>query len=150
MDLNFLFFELGETLRFIFKVNYIPTRKDFKELTRLQYAAFFATASKEDIALMDNTRLFAFIPDSATVKNQTTEIDLPEHLFIVTEDEIAIFEKTSKFIDHLIKTSGREDINTVSEKLGYIAQILPDVFSKGTSYSHSAPKEEKEADSNIE
>lgn len=142
MNLNFLFFELGPALQLIFKINYIPRRKDFKELTPNQYQAFNAKASKEDIEAMRNKKIFTFAPDDSVINERLSAV-MGKEMSILSEDELAIFQKTSEFIDHFADISGREDLDTLPKKLEYIASLLPEVYSKGTPYYTGERKENK-------
>ena len=134
MDLNFVFFELGPTLKLIFKLSYIPKIEDFKELTASQYDAFHAQATEEEINSIDNCRILALIPDDPAIYQRVMEVS-GNNLYVITENQLAIFIKTSDIINHLVEISGREDLDTVPKKLAYIASIFPDVFSEGTPYN---------------
>ena len=41
MDLEFILFKAFPALKFIFKIDYIPCREDFKELTMEQYERYY-------------------------------------------------------------------------------------------------------------
>lgn len=133
MDLNFIFFELGPVLKLVFRLNYIPKPEDFKELTPSQYAAFYAQATEQDIKELENKRLMAFIPDEPAIYHRVLEV-LGDEFFVISEDQLSMFEKTSSLIEHLIERNGRDDLDTMSKKLGYIAAILPKEFANGTPY----------------
>ena len=53
---------------------------------------------------------------------------------IVGDEEISTFERTSEMIDRYCEKSGRE-FETLTDRLVYMAQVLPDVFSEGTPYT---------------
>lgn len=41
MDLEFILFKAYPALKFIFKIDYIPCREDFKELTMEQFERYY-------------------------------------------------------------------------------------------------------------
>ena len=133
MDLDFLFFRLPAALRFIFKINYIPQEADFKELTSEQYATFYNHASDKDLSDVHDQKILAFLPEDPRVYNRLIK-SFGDDMVIVSESELVSFAEASEFIDNSCNKSGKI-FNTISEKLAYIAQLLPAPFSEGTPYA---------------
>lgn len=133
VDLHFLFFQLAPALQFIFKISHIPQEVDFKELTPAQYNSFYSKASEEDLNNLAHQRLLAFLPDDARVYNRVVNL-YGDDLALVGAKELAAFKYASEYIDKCCNESGRE-FETLSDKLVYMAQMLPAVFTEGTPYA---------------
>lgn len=133
MDLFFLLFQAAPALQMIFKLSYIPQREDFKELTPGQYEAMYAKVPEEELKTLADQRVLAFLPDDIQVYNRLINV-YGDDLMILGEDEIANFEKVSEMIERYCAKSGRT-FESLTDKLVYMAQVLPDVFSKGTPYA---------------
>lgn len=133
MSLDFLFFRLAPAIQFIFKINYIPQELDFKELTSEQYNSFYKKATKEDLANFINKKIFIFLPEDTNAYNRIIDL-FGDNLMIVGVDEILAFKAASDYISERCSESGNSFEN-LSDKLSYLAQILPDAFTQGTPYS---------------
>ncbi len=133
MDFDFLFFRLPAALQFIFKLNYIPCETDFKELTSDQYASFYKNIPEDEINSYDGKKIFVFLPENPQVYNRLIK-SFGDNLVIVSESERSTFAEASEFIDNSCDKSG-EVFNILSEKLAYVAKILPAQFSEGTPYA---------------
>lgn len=134
MDLHFLFFRLFPALQFIFKLNYIPQEKDFKELTPEQYVSFHRKeVDNEDFKDLSDKRLYAFLPDDPKVYNRIVEM-YGDNLAIIGEEDFASFAKASEYIEMSCNESGKH-FDDITDKLGYLATQLPDVFTEGTQYA---------------
>lgn len=134
MDLHFLFFRLFPALQFIFKLNYIPQEKDFKELTPEQYASFHKKeVDNEELKDLSDKRLYAFLPDDPKVYNRIVEM-YGDNLAIIGEEDFASFAKASEYIEMCCSESGR-NFDDITSKLGYMATRLPGVFTEGTQYA---------------
>lgn len=120
-------------MKLIFKISYIPNREDFKELTSGQYQAMYAKVSEEDLKTLSNQRVFAFLPDDIQVYNRVVN-EYGNDLMIVGEDEVSAFEGAAETIERYCTESGRT-FKSLTDKLVYMAQTLPDVFSEGTPYA---------------
>ncbi len=131
MDLDFIFFRLPQALQFMFKFNYIPQKSDFKELTDEQYASFY---SQEPAGIRDSQdqKIYVFLPDEPNVYNRVMNL-FGDDLVIVSESELMDFHTASIYIDNLCDKSNRH-FESQTEKLTYIARILPDVFIEGTPF----------------
>lgn len=132
MDPFFVFFQLGPALQFIFKISYITQRSDFKELTTSQYQSMDQKLSEDDIQNLTNQKVFAFIPDDPKIYNKLTNL-YGDNLLVVGDREISAFESAYGLIESYCNDSGRE-FESLTDKLVYMAQTLPDVFSEGTPY----------------
>ena len=133
MDLFFLFFRLGPAMKLIFNISYIPKYEDFKELTPGQYQAMYAKVPEEDLKTLANQKVLAFLPDDAKVYNRLVNV-YGDNLMIVGDEEVSAFEGAAELIDRYCEKSGRE-FETLTDRLVYMAQTLPDVFSEGTPYA---------------
>ncbi|MBD5356876.1 MAG: hypothetical protein HDR88_07730 [Bacteroides sp.] len=133
MNLHFFFFQLAPALNFIFKISYIPQDEDFKELTPEQYEAFNQRGSEEDQKNLANQKLFAFLPDDPKVSNHVFKLS-GNNLFIVTEEEINAFASASALIDKCCSDSNHH-FDSLMDKLTYLRQTMPDVFTEGTPYA---------------
>ncbi len=133
MDLFFLLFEAGPAMKMIFKLSYIPQREDFKELTPKQYQAMYAKVPADELKALSNKKVLAFLPDDAKAYNKVVSV-YGDDFLVVGEDEVSIFEKVSDLIESYCADSGRT-FESLKDKLIYMAQTLPDVFSEGTPYA---------------
>ncbi len=133
MDLFFLFFRLAPAMKLIFKISYIPTREDFKELTPAQYRAMYAKVPEEDLKALANKKVFALLPDDIKVYNKVVNV-YGNDLAIVSEDEVSAFEAAADLIEQYCNNSGK-NYDSLTDKLVYMAQTLPSVFSEGTPYA---------------
>lgn len=139
MDLFFLLFRFGPAMKMIFKIGYIPQRDDFKELTPEQYRAMYLKVPPEDLKELEGKKVVALLPEDPKVYSRMVN-EYGNDLLVVSDDEIATFEGAAEIIENYCKDSGRT-FSSLSEKLVYMAQRLPDVFSEGTPYAiHSALK----------
>ncbi len=136
VDLNFFFFEFGPAMQLIFKLGYIPQIEDFKELTSELYEAMFKKLPEEESSPLKNKKVFALIPHDEKLREKLLE-EYGNNFVIVGEDEISIFERTANAIENYCRKSGR-GFESMKEKLIYMAEILPDVFSKDTPYAKYA------------
>lgn len=131
MDLDFLFFRLPQTLQFMFKLNYIPQKSDFKELTDEQYASFYSQEPEGSRDSQDQ-KIYVFLPDEPGVYNRVINL-FGDDLVIVSESELMDFHAVSNYIDNLCDKSNRH-FESQTEKLTYIARILPNAFTEGTPF----------------
>ncbi len=132
MDLLFLLFQAGPAMRLIFNLCYIPQRSDFKELTHEQYTAMNNGMSEEERSSLTRRRVYALLPDDPKANNKLVT-EYGDNLMVLGEDEIAVFESAATMIEDYCQRRGKS-FETMNEKLIYMAQMLPDVFSKGTPY----------------
>ncbi len=133
MDLFFLFFQFGTAIKLVFEISYIPQREDFKELTHSQYQAMYTKVPEEDLKTLSNQKILAFLPDDPKVYSKVIKL-YGNNLLILGEEEIPTFEATAELIEKYCSNSGRS-FESLSDKLVYMAQILPEVFSEGTPYA---------------
>lgn len=133
MDLFFLLFKVGPAMQMIFKISYIPQKEDFKELTPGQYRALYAKVPEEDLKTLSNQKVLAFLPDDIQVYNRLVNV-YGNDLVIVGENDVATFGEVSDLIERYCTNSGRS-FKSLTDKLIYMAQTLPDVFSEGTPYA---------------
>ena len=141
MDLHFFFFQLGPAIELIFNLNYIPQKEDFKELTPELYKKLQQKVSDEEMRNLDHQKILAFMPENEKVFDKALEVYGNNYL-IVGDEEVALFERTANVIENYCKESGKS-FNTLTDKLKYVASILPDVFSKDTPYAKYAKKYSK-------
>lgn len=141
MDLYFLFFQFGPAMKMIFNLSYIPKREDFKELTSAQYEAMYVKIPEDERKDLSNQKVLAFLPEDPKIYNKVVNV-YGDNLVIVGEDEVPVFERASKVIDNYIQKSDRT-FESMSEKLVYMAQCLPDVFSEETPYEIHAKLKRK-------
>ncbi len=135
-DLNFFFFQFPPAMQMIFKLSYIPKKEDFKELTSDLYEEMYGKLSEEDSGPLNNQRVFAIIPDDEKVCDKLFE-EYGNNLMIVGEDEISTFERAANAIENYCQKSGKS-FESLTDKLIYVAGILPDDFSKSTPYAKYA------------
>ena len=133
MDLQFIFFQIGPPIKLIFNLNYIPQKGDFKELNYDFYKKLQHKMSAAEMQIVENQKLFAFIPEDEKIFNKAVEVYGKNYL-IFGEEEIDLFEKTVNVIDNFCKQSGKS-FDTLTEKLKYVASVLPDILSKDTPYA---------------
>lgn len=132
MDIFRLFFEVGPAIQFIFKLDYIPQPEDFKELTTEQYAALRRRADSEDIDMDADSRIYVFVPDDPMVYNRLVELN-GDNLTIVKEEEIEFFKDAETTINNLCRDC-EHHLETLQDKLVYLAGVMPGVFTEGTPY----------------
>ena len=133
MDLNFMFFQLPPALNLIFNISYIPQEEDFKELTPEQYQQLQLKVSEEELQNLENQKVFALIPDDPQIMARLNKL-YEDELSVVSENEINIFKAAAKFIENCIKDSD-EKLESINDKLSFVASHIPDVFSTGTPYA---------------
>lgn len=136
MDLHFFFFQLGPAIELIFNLNYIPQKEDFKELSPELYKELRQKVSDEEMRNLDHQKILAFMPENEKVFDKAVEVYGNNYL-IVGDEEVALFERTANIIENYCKESGKS-FKTLTDKLKYMASILPDVFSKDTPYAKYA------------
>lgn len=127
MDLIDLFFITGPALSSIFKLGFIPTEKDFKELTEHQYECYRRKEGEP------KEKIFALLPEDP--QHQLSGDDYNE-LSIVLEHQMIGYQRAAQFIDNYCKD---QNFATLTEKLQFMASRIPDCFSEGTpfeKYSH--------------
>ncbi len=88
--------------------------------------------------ILDHQKILAFMPENEKVFDKALEVYGNNYL-IVGDEEVALFERTANVIENYCKESGKS-FNTPTDKLKYVASILPDVFSKDTPYAKYAKK----------
>ena len=140
-DLHFIFFQLGPAIKLIFNLNYIPQKEDFKPLTPELYKELQQKVPAEEMRNLDHQKILAFMPEDEKVFDKAVEVYGNNYL-IVGDEEVALFERTANVIENYCKESGKS-FNTLTDKLKYVASILPDVFSKDTPYAKYAKKYSK-------
>lgn len=124
---------MAPALQFIFKINYIPQKEDFKELTPAQYASFHRQGLEEEFGDIRRKRLLAFLPDEIAVYNRIVDL-FGDQLVIISEDEFIAFIKAGECIDMICEQSGKSFEN-LTDKLSYMAKTMPSVFTEGTPYA---------------
>ena len=127
MDLFDLLFCTWPALRSIFMLGFIPTDEDFKELTEYQYECYRRKVGEP------NEKIYALLPENP--RHQGNGDDYNE-LNIVLEHEKSGYQKASNLIDDFCKG---KNFTNLTEKLRYVASLLPDVFTEDTPfaiYSH--------------
>ena len=132
MDLWFLLFRMGPVMKMIFNIAYIPKREDFKELTPQQYTAFRLKVPESERKYLDNQRILAFLPDDPQVYSRVVKV-YGNDLMIVGSEEVEDFYKVRRIIDKYCEES-KQIFENDTDKLVYMAKILPDAFSDGTPF----------------
>jgi hypothetical protein len=116
-----------ETIKAVFKLGFLPSKEEFYELTPDQYEQYYASNEPA------NEKVFMLLPDDPQKYNEIAVDDV----FVVTEHEISSFESAGETIENYCKNSGRT-FATFDEKLYYVAEQMPAVFSKGTKYAKTS------------
>lgn len=133
VDLFFMFLEFGPAIKLIFEISYIPNREDFKELTPDQYKAVYAKMPEEELKTLEGQKVLAFLPDDPQVYSRLYNKH-GDNLMVVGSEEVSTFERVAEVIERYCENSKRE-FKSLTEKLVYMAEVLPDVFSKDTPYA---------------
>lgn len=131
MNLQSIFFEAMPALHLIFKLDYVPTHGDFKELTPEQYESFREKASPEDLMEMAGEKIYALLPDNPEIQEKLVN-EFGNNLCIFRESEISAFERAYNFID---KCCEGKHFDKLTAKLAYVAETIPPVFIKDTPYA---------------
>lgn len=132
MDLEFILFKAFPALKFIFKIDYIPCREDFKELTMEQYDRYYKSEAFKNSSYTFSDKMVALIPENPANMQKIIDVE-GKNLVILSESEMQAFESATNFINKFIKDSGK-DILCSSDKLKCLAEWIPDTFTKGTPY----------------
>ena len=133
MDLWFLFFKMGPAMNMIFSIGYIPKEEDFKELTPQQYEMFRLKVPGEERRDLENQRILAFLPDNPKVYSRVVKA-YGNDLVIVGSEEMDAFERVREIIDNYCSDS-KQAFEDETEKLIYMAKVLPNAFSEGTPFT---------------
>ena len=124
MNLFDLLFGGGRAIQVIFELGYIPDRKDFLELTPQQYMSYH-----EKTGDYGKEKLYALIPsDSKAIAQQTFN-----ELLIFSENEVEDMMKGRQIIENYLHKADKTFDND-TERLAFVANQLPDVFSEGTKF----------------
>lgn len=120
---DLIFGPIGPALNFIFRIGYIPDENDFLELTEEQYISFTRQYGET------TRKIYMYSPSNPcySLDDDYNEISC------LDEFDLQGFKDAAKLIQQYCDKSNRT-FNTLSEKLQYMASVLPETFSKNTPY----------------
>jgi hypothetical protein len=115
-----------EALRAVFQFGYIPKREEFYELTPEQYDKYYASAPNEP----RDEKIFMLLPHDMQKYNELAAGDV----YVCTENELSYFDNIEVMLDRYCANSAKK-FETLEDKLYYVAQFVPDVFTEDTKFS---------------
>lgn len=129
MDIFDMFFGTGPAIQALMELGFLPQESDFLELTPSQYRKYFEHEAD------DGQKVFAILPANAH-SQELDNLDSKE-LAVVTEQEKRFLLKGVQTVERNCKDA-TYPLSTDADKLRYAAARLPNVFSQGTPFAHSA------------
>jgi hypothetical protein len=120
------FIRLLDGVSAIFRIGYVPSRREFYELTPEQYERYYESQNIED----NGEKIFMLLPADAQKYNEIAVDDV----YIFTEEEIDTIMEAENLIDKYCKDCDTV-LETFEDKLYYTADLFPDGVASGTKYS---------------
>ncbi|MDR0567423.1 MAG: hypothetical protein LBG47_10400 [Prevotellaceae bacterium] len=132
MDILKLYLSV-EAVNAVFRLGFLPAKEEFYELTPEQYAQYYSTNEKT------NDKIFMLLPNDPQTYSRVASGDM----FIVTEQEVARFEKAGRIIESYCKDS-EKTFATFEKKLRYVAGKVPSTCLLRTKYARLWKRRQKE------
>ena len=120
-----LLFGAGPALQLIYKMGFRPKKDDFYELTAEQYEKYL-----RDTGDTSGEKVYMILPHNP---KDYANIATGSEVMAFTESDLDTLERGWGIVERYCGKSGRE-FHSDEEKLQYAATLLPDVFTKGTSF----------------